>query len=80
MKKKNKRSLKIIFLYYAIAVILLMYGITFSQYRTTASGEAKINTSKFSFKITDELSSANLELSDTLTDNSYSKNKLVPRK
>ena len=57
-----------------------MYGITFSQYRTTASGEAKINTSKFSFKITDELSSANLELSDTLTDNLYSKNKLVPRK
>ena len=80
MKKKKKRSLKIIFLYYSIAIILLMYGITFSQYRNTASGEAKINTSKFSFKITDELSSVNLELSDTLTDNLYSKNKLVPRK
>ena len=80
MKKKKKRSLKIIFLYYSIAIILLMYGITFSQYRTPASGEAKINTSKFSFKITDELSSANLELSDTLIDNLYSKNKLVPRK
>lgn len=80
MKKKKKRSLKIIFLYYSIAIILLMYGITFSQYRTTASGEAQINTSKFSFKITDELSSANLELSDTLIDNLYSKNKLVPRK
>ena len=78
MKKKKKSSLKIIFLYYAIAIILLMYGITFPQYRTTASGEAKINTSKFSFKITDELSSVNLELSDTLTDNLYSKNKLVP--
>ena len=78
MKTKKKRSLKIIFLYYSIAIILLMYGITFSQYRNTASGEAKINTSKFSFKITDELSSVNLELSDTLTDNLYSKNKLVP--
>ncbi len=78
--KKKKRSLKIIFLYYSIAIILLMYGITFSQYRATASGEAKINTSKFSLKITDELSSVNLELSDTLTDNLYSKDKLVPRK
>ena len=47
MKKKKKRSLKIIFLYYAIAVILLMYGITFSQYRTTASGEARIIKCKF---------------------------------
>ena len=80
MKKKNKRSLRIVFLYYFIAIILLIYGITFSQYRTTASGEAKINTSKFSFKITDELSSVKLDLSDTLTDNLYSKNKLVPRK
>ena len=78
MKKKKKRNLKIIFLYYSIAAILLMYGITFSQYRTITNGEAKINTSKFSFKITDELSSVNLELSDTLTDNLYSKNKLVP--
>ena len=40
----------------------------------------KIYTSKFSFKITDELSSVKLDLSDTLTDNLYSKNKLVPRK
>ena len=80
MKKKNKRSLRIVLLYYFIAIVLLIYGITFSQYRTTASGEAKINTSKFSFKITDELSSVNLDLSDTLTDNLYSKNKLVPRK
>ena len=78
MKKKKKRSLKIIFLYYSIAAILLMYGITFCKYTTITNGEAKINTSKFSFKITDELSSVNLELSDTLTDNLYSKNKLVP--
>ena len=80
MKKKKKKSLKIIFVYYSIVIVLLIYGITFSQYKTTVSGEAKINTSKFSFKMTDELSSVNLELSDTLTDNLYSKNKLVPRK
>ena len=78
MDKKKKRGFKIIFLYYLIAIILLIYGITFSQYRTIANGEAKINTSKFSFKITDELSSVNLDLSDTLIDNLYSKNKLVP--
>ena len=80
MDKKKKRGFKIIFLYYLIAIILLIYGITFSQYRTIANGEAKINTSKFSFKITDELSSLKLDLPDTLTDNLYSKNKLVPRK
>ena len=78
MEKKKKKSLKIIFVYYSIVIVLLIYGITFSQYKTTVSGEAKINTSKFSFKMTDELSSVNLELSDTLTDNLYSKNKLVP--
>lgn len=78
MKKKKKKSLKIIFVYYSIVIVLLIYGITFSQYKTTVSGEAKINTAKFSFKMTDELSSVNLELSDTLTDNLYSKNKLVP--
>ena len=38
MKKKKKRSFKIIFLYYSFAIILLIYGITFSQYRTTARG------------------------------------------
>ena len=49
MKKKSK--FKTIFIYYAIVIILLIYGITFSQYKMTARGEAQINTSKFSFKM-----------------------------
>ncbi len=80
MKQEKKSRFKIMFLYYAIAIILLIHGITFSQYRMTANGEAQINTSKFSFKITDELSSIDLDLSNTLTANLYSKDKLVPRK
>jgi hypothetical protein len=77
-KKKNNNRFKLIFLYYAIALTLLITGITFSQYRMTANGKGKINTSKFAFKITDELSNVSLNLTDTLTANLYSKNKLVP--
>lgn len=80
MKKEKKNRYKLMFLYYFIAIILLIQGITFAQYRITASGEAKINTSKFSFKITDELSNVEIDLSNTLTANLYSENKLVPRK
>lgn len=78
MKKKSK--FKTIFIYYAIVIILLIYGITFSQYKMTARGEAKINTSKFSFKMSDELSNVDLDLSSTITENLYSKDKIVPRK
>ena len=46
----------------------------------TARGEAKINTSKFSFKMSDELSNVDLDLSSTITENLYSKDKIVPRK
>lgn len=80
MKKKKNSKFKIIFIYYAIALILLISGITFSKYKMTATGEAKIKTSKFSFKITDELANVDLNLSETLTANLYSKGKLVPRK
>ena len=78
MKRKNNNRFKLIFLYYAIALTLLITGITFSQYRMTATGKGEINTSKFAFKITDELSNVSLNLTDTLTANLYSKNKLVP--
>ena len=78
MKKKSK--FKTIFIYYAIVIILLIYGITFSQYKMTARGETKINTSKFSFKMSDELSNVDLDLSSTITENLYSKDKIVPRK
>ena len=67
MRKNSKNRYKIVFLYYAIAIILLINGITYSQYRMTASAKAKINTSKFSFKITDELSDVTFDL-----------NKIVP--
>ena len=80
MKKKKNSKFKIIFIYYAIALILLISGITFSKYKMTATWEAKIKTSKFSFKITDELANVDLNLSETLTANLYSKDKLVPRK
>lgn len=78
MKKKSK--FKTIFIYYAIVIILLIYGLTFSQYKMTARGEAQINTSKFSFKMSDELSNVDLDLSSTITENLYSKDKIVPRK
>lgn len=73
-----KNRYKLIFLYYAIAIILLIQGITFSQYIMTATAESKIKTSKFSFKITDELSNVELNLSDTITANLYSSDKIVP--
>lgn len=78
MKENRKKRLKIIVLYYAIVIILLINGITFSQYRMTATAETKINTSKFSFKITDELSNVSFDLSNTITANLFSKNKIVP--
>lgn len=78
MKKKSK--FKTIFIYYAIVIILLIYGITFSQYKMAARGEAQINTSKFSFKMSDELSNVDLDLSSTIAENLYSKDKIVPRK
>jgi hypothetical protein len=79
-KKIRKNRLKLLLLYYGIAIILLIQGITFSKYLITAKGEATINTSKFAFKITDELSSFELKLDDTITSNVYSEEKLVPRK
>ncbi len=78
MRKNSKNRYKMVFLYYAIAIILLINGITYSQYRMTASAKAKINTSKFSFKITDELSDVTFDLSKTITTNLFSKNKIVP--
>ena len=46
-KKKNNNRFKLIFLYYAIALTLLITGITFSQYRMTANGKGKINTKEY---------------------------------
>ncbi len=77
---KRKKIIKLIFVYYAIVIILLILGFTFSKYLITASGEATINTSKFAFKITEQMSGVELELSDTITANLYSQDKLVPRK
>ena len=41
--------------------------------------ETKINTSKFSFKVTDKIENVEINLADTLIPNLYTKSELVPR-
>lgn len=79
MKKlKNKKISKLIFIYYAIVIILIIQGVTFSRYLITASSEAQINTSKFSFKVTDQMSNVELDLKNTILSNLYSDSEIVP--
>lgn len=79
MKIKKNNKVKIIFLYYFIAFILLVIGITFSKYKMSAIAKTKINTSKFSFKVTDKIENVEINLADTLIPNLYTKSELVPR-
>ena len=45
----------------------------------SAIAKTKINTSKFSFKVTDKIENVEINLADTLIPNLYTKSELVPR-
>lgn len=67
MKKKNKTKSKLIYLYYAIIILLFAIGITFSKYITTVSSETQIKASKFSFKVGQTAENVEIDLKGTVT-------------
>lgn len=50
-KTLGKTKIKLVYLYYAIIILLFVIGITFSNYISTTTSETQIKASKFSFKV-----------------------------
>lgn len=80
-QKKNKTlgktKIKLIYVYYAIIIILFVLGITFSKYISTISSEAQVKASLFSFKVGETNEDVTIDLKETVTNNADGEEKTV---
>ena len=78
-KNKNKKAKKIIIIYYIVIIILIIQGgYTFSKYMSISTSNAEIDVAQFCFKVDNEEQEIELNLADTILENSYSNDVIIP--
>lgn len=77
MKFKSKRIIFII-IYYVLLIIAISISSSLARYTNKVSIVSKVDVAKFNFKITDVIQGQNIPLSNTVVDDGYGGQLVIP--
>lgn len=77
VKLKN-RKIKFLIIYYVVFIIVLAASSTLARYTNNVSVVNKVDVAKFNFKISDVLQEQIIPLSDTVVDDGYGGQLVIP--